>query len=325
MDGRRLSMRKNALSRRGKIAKLRAHMTGEKPLRSEGAELAVVLEELQRENQVREISGWDSGFAKLNGALDGLLPGLYVLIGPPGIGKTAFAKQLLDQTAERNRAPAIFFSFAGSKKELRIKTLARLSGLDHREIRRGSAYLLHWYGVPRLGGGDAGQLPPSWEKLKGTAEEAKVWLDETYLVECQQGWRMADIEAQAAEVTHITGREPALIVIDDCQRLGAHQQSLEARLPLVVEQAQRAAVNLRAPLIAVWPDLDANSGIPPQRWGERCPGADAVLVMEKDLKRSEKLSEPNQAMVVHIVKNRGGEKGRLAFDFQPGFSRFREA
>ena len=122
-------------------------------LRSEGADLDAVLDELQREQQVKEISGGDSGFANLNRALDGILPGLYLLIGPPGVGKTCFVKQLLDQVAERNHAPTIFFSFAESKTELRIRTLARLSGLDNREIRRGSAYLLHWYGVPRLGGG----------------------------------------------------------------------------------------------------------------------------------------------------------------------------
>ena len=45
--------------------------------------------------------------------------------------------------------PGIFFSFAERKKELRIKTLARLSGIENKEIRRGSAYLLHWYGMPK--------------------------------------------------------------------------------------------------------------------------------------------------------------------------------
>jgi|SRR5687767_1258103 len=294
-------------------------------LRSEGTELDAILDELQREQQVKEISGEDSGFANLNRALDGVLPGLYLLIGPPGVGKTCFAKQLLDQVAERNRAPTIFFSFAESKKELRIRTLARLSGLDNREIRRGSAYLLHWYGVPRLGGNEAEQLPPTWEKLKRMVEEARSWLDAIYLVECQRSWSVAQIESQVGEVIASTGSKPGLVVIDDCQRLGDLNQSMEARLPLIVEQVQQAAMNLKAPLIATWPDLDATSGVLPHRWNDRIPGADVVLTMEKDLERSQKLTEPNQAIVLHIVKNRGGEKGRLAFDFFPSFSRFKEA
>ena len=49
-----------------------------------------------------------------------------------------------------------------------------------------------------------------------------------------------------------------------------------------------------------------------------------LLVMQMDLEWSKKLTEPNQAIVLHIVKNRGGEKGKLAFDFFPSVSRFNE-
>ena len=150
------------------MVKLHRHSMAEKqPLQSEGEELDALLDELQAEHAVKEISGWDSGFTNLSRALDGILPGFYLLIGPPACGKTSFAKQLLDQVAMHNGVPGIFFSFAEQKKELRIKTLARLSGLETREIRRGSAYLLHWYGVPKRAGADASQLPPSWENLGG--------------------------------------------------------------------------------------------------------------------------------------------------------------
>ena len=293
----------------------------EKSLCSEGAELEDVLDELQREHRVEEISGWDSGFINLNRALDGIRSGLYLLIGPPGIGKTSFARQLLDQIAERNRVPAIFFSFVESKKELRIKTLARLSGLDNREIRRGSAYVLHWYGVPRLGGTEAAELPPSWEKLKRMAEEAKGWLDSVYLIECERNTSVEQIDAQVRE---ISGGEPPLVVIDDCQRLGSADQAEDARLLMVVEQLQTLATSCKTPLFATWPDLEGNAGLA-GRWSERIPDADGILVMQTDPARTQKLIEPNQAIVVHIVKNRGGEKCKLAFDFFPSFSRFQEA
>ena len=99
-------------------------------LESEGALLDAVLDELQREHAVKEIAGWDTGFANLSRALDGIQPGFYLLIGAPAIGKTSFAKQLLDQVAIHNRVTGMFFSFAETRKALRIKTLARLSGLD---------------------------------------------------------------------------------------------------------------------------------------------------------------------------------------------------
>ena len=108
------------LPKAGKVDKLAPEsMADKQPLQSEGEQLDRVLEELQRDQSVKEISGWETGFASLSRALDGILPGLYLLIGPPACGKTALAKQMLDKVAMHNRAPGIFFTFAESKEELR--------------------------------------------------------------------------------------------------------------------------------------------------------------------------------------------------------------
>lgn len=78
------------------------------------------------------------------------------------------------------------------------------------------------------------------------------------------------------------------------------------------------------PILAVWPDLREDRSLP-QTWSDNAPSADVILVMEVDLEQSRKLTEPNQAIILDIVKNRGGERGRLAFEFNPAFSRFLEA
>jgi replicative DNA helicase len=49
------------------------------------------------------------------------------------------------------------------------------------------------------------------------------------------------------------------------------------------------------------------------------------MVLQADSERTKKLTVPNQAVTLHIVKNRGGEKGKLAFDLLPAFARFAEA
>lgn len=304
-----------------KIAKLAPKAMADKtPLRSEGQQLAEILDDLERQSQVKEFSGWDTGFINLNRALDGLLPGLNLLIGTPALGKTSFAKQLLDQVAKHNARRGIFFSGAESKSELRSKTLARLSGVENREIRRGSAYLLHWYGVPKAHHATADQLAPSWEKLRRSAEDAKDWLNLIYLVEHVRSTTVQDIE-------ELVGRfDPApFVVIDDCQRLGDANQPLDARLPIVVEQLQELALNLKLPVLAIWPDLGGHSESAPQAWAEKVASADVIMVMEKDRDRTKQLTEPNQAVTLHIVKNRGGEKGQLAFDFYPAFAKFVEA
>ena len=291
---------------------------------SEGEQLESFLDELQREQQIKEIAGWETGFSHLSRALDGILPGLYLLIGPPACGKTSFAKQLLDQVAKHNTVPGVFFSFAERKKELRIKTLARLSGIENREIRRGSAYLLHWYGVPKAQHTELERLPPSWDKLKKSAEEAKTWLDLIYLIECGRDIDLRRIEDQIREVESIKGTDRVMVVIDDCQRLGNIEQKLTDRVALVVDELQRAAVSLQIPILAVCPDLREDRSSLPQMWSDRAPSADVILVMEIDLERTKKLIEPNQALTLHIIKNRGGEKGKLAFEFVPAFSKFTE-
>jgi len=294
------------------------------PLQSEAEQLESFLAELQKEQQIKDVAGWETGFLHLSRALDGILPGLYLLIGLPACGKTSFAIQLLCQVARQNNVPGIFFSFAERKKELRTKTLARLSEIENKEIRRGSAYLLHWYGVPKAQHTDLERLPPSWDTLKKSAEEAKTWLDLVYLIECDRDTNLKRMEDQIHEVQSIKGTDHIMVVIDDCQRLGNTEQKPTDRVALVVDELQRTAVSLRIPIVAVCPDLREDRSSLPQMWSDRAPGADVIVIMEIDLERTKKLIEPNQALTLNIIKNRGGEKGKLAFDFVPAFSKFVE-
>ncbi len=314
-----------ALSQAGKMANLcSSYMAAKYPIQSEGEQLESFLGELEKEHVVKEISGWKTGFANLDRALDGILPGLYLLIGPPACGKTSLAKQLLDQLVMHNNVTGVFFTLAETSKELRIKTLARLSGLESREIRRGSAYLLHWYGVPKAHYGDANELPPSWEKLKRSAREAKSWLDLTYIVECETNTDLREIEKYIGELRATANSEKIFVVIDDCQRLGQREQAFADRLPSIAEQLQESAVNLKIPVFAIWPNLGEIVEPQPRTWSEKVASPDVILVLEKDPERTKKLTEPNQALTLHIVKNRGSEKGKIAFDFFPAFSKFTE-
>ena len=79
---------------------------------SEGEELDSLLAQLEGVREVKEIAGFETGFPGLSRALNGLLPGLTLLIGPPGCGKTAFSKQLVDQVAQQNLVPGLFFAFS---------------------------------------------------------------------------------------------------------------------------------------------------------------------------------------------------------------------
>jgi replicative DNA helicase len=293
-------------------------------IQSEGEQLDALLADLQREHDIKEISGWECGFTNLSRALNGIIPGLYWLIGPPSCGKTSLSKQLLDQVIQHNSVPGIFFSFTEKKKELRIRTLSRLSGVENREIRRGSAYLLHWYGVPKAAHTDAERLPPGWEKLRRSAEEARNWLNLAYVIECDRRTTLQEIEDQIGAVKQMNSRDHVIVVIDDSHRLGLIDQPLEHRIGVVSDQLQGMAIDLNVAVIAVWPNLNHQDEALPQVWSDSVAGADVVLVMKQDTQQIRNLNEPNRRMTIHIVKNRGGERGALAFEFFPAFSRFVE-
>ena len=297
-------------------------MADVKPPISEAEELDSFLAGLEGGGKVREIAGWESGFAALNRVLNGISPGLYLLAGPPGCGKSAFAKQLLDQIARRNSVPAIFFAFSERKSDFRIRTLARLSGLESRDIRRGAGYLLHSYGVSKHQSADPNEMAPGWEKLKLVAEEARSWLDLIYIEECDERTTLNDIEQSVREVRELKKSESLMAVIDDSQRLGDTGLSLDARLPLVAERLEDLAMRLDIPVLATWPDLEPAQA--PQHWAERTAGANVVMVMREDAERKP-LSGSQHAIALHVVKNRGGEKAVLRFDFSPASAKFIEA
>jgi replicative DNA helicase len=292
-------------------------------LRSEGEALELFLAELESNRNVKQISGWTSGFENLDRALDGVLPGVYLCIGRPGSGKTSFARQLLDQVIQLNRIPGIFFSFSESAKDLRLKTLARLTGMETRELRRGSAYLLHWYGVPKRAGASE-ELPPSWEKVRMAAESARPWLDLTYIVECGRETAIETIEETVRAVMDRHAATGAMVIIDDSHRLAGNGAAADQRLSGVVDRLKDVARNMNAAVVAVWPDLSGNAEPEPAMWAERMPGADVVIVFEAN--RERKSPDPNQeGLILSIVKNRGGEKGKLGFDFFPPLGKFQEA
>lgn len=313
------------LSAKAQMDKLPTHMNDHINLPSEGALLDEFLDQLQREHAVKGISGLDTGFANLDSALDGLLPGLHLLIGAPSCGKTAFAKQLLDQVAMRNDVPVLFFSFAESLKELRIRTLSRLSGIESREIRRGSAYLLHWYGVPRLSDDQASELPASWEKLRRVAEEAKSWLNRVYLVQCGRETSAKDLESILDQAGQNHGSGSPLIVIDDSQRLNNSHHAIDNRLLLVAEELQQLATARSVPVIAVWPQLSRSDNPAPQLWSELVPSANTILFMEQEQTSTKSASETSQPIRLHVMQNRSGEKGLLRFEFCRPLSKFSES
>ena len=289
---------------------------------SEAEELDSLLDELSGDPSVQEIAGWRSGFAGLDRLLSGVLPGFSLLVGPPSCGKTTLAKQLCDQVAMLNAIPVAFCVLGERKLDLRVRTLARLSGLENREIRKGRSFVLHSYGVPKASAGET-DLPPSWRKLEVGAREARSWLSRIYLFAGSDKVGWSEIREHLAGVTRRANAGRIFVVIDDAQRLESREPDFHNRLLLIADQLHGLCQETELSLLAVWPDFEAQSSNV-WEWGEKVPGASVVMVMANDPERTQKLTEPNRAINLHIVKNREGESGTVALNFQPAFSCFTE-
>ena len=89
--------------------------------------------------EVKNMSGLNCGFDGLNEVLDGLTPGaLLLLSGDPGSGKSTFAKQLFDQTVEKEKTAGLYVTYGISRESLLLKTVSRLSGVAYKSLKRGS-------------------------------------------------------------------------------------------------------------------------------------------------------------------------------------------
>lgn len=144
------------------------------------------------------------------------------------------------------------------------------------------------------------------------------------MFESEHNSTVDEIEIQLTALRAHTQSQQMMIVIDDCQRLGRADQPVETRLQIIAEQLQQTALKFNLPVLATWTDLETGSGALAQRWGEKLASPDVVLVMERDSTRSHAIDELHQAITLHVVKNRGGEKGCLAYDFVAAFAAFTE-
>ena len=155
-------------------------------------------------------SSTPTGFAELDRrTAGGLYPGLYVMGGLPGAGKTTFCAQLADQISAAGR-DVLFFSLEMSRLEMISKSLARLCAQKH-----GTADALTALAI-RCGQG-AGLVREAAAEYRRTA-----------------AGRLSIIESEATTAAGIcdyvrgyiaAGNQPPTVIIDYLQLLAAGETS----------------------------------------------------------------------------------------------------
>lgn len=260
------------------------------------------LEELY-ERRDNPVVGLPTGYGQLDGMLNGLQPGAFILVGArPAMGKTSFALGMAMHAALASGRPVLIFSLEMSRLEITNRLLSMQGRVDGLRMRTG-----------KLSEGD-------WEKLSratGALSGAPIWIDDNPNV------TVMEIRSKARKLKAQLG-DLGLIVIDYLQlmtgRHGAESRQLE-----VAEMSRGLKIlarELEVPVVAL---AQLNRGL--ESRGEKRP-------MLSDLKESGSLEQDSDVVLflyrdevyhkdtqdqgiaeVSIAKHRAGPTGvaRLAF------------
>lgn len=264
--------------------------------------------------------GLPTGISKLDKLLGGLQPGIHLLAGEPGMGKTTFALQVAAHVA-RKGTPALFVSFEESEQRLALKAICQAAGLVMKRYADGL--------------GDPADVAKA-------AQEHGPALVRLHLMAGTRRTAPAHIKARALQVMHRHGAERCLIVVDYLQRWAAtvEPEALEMgdsqrrraymefrhTVSALVSELRELAFRLDSPLLVISSQNRSGQGDASltslKESGDLEYSADSAwfLVASKD----RPATPPARAVDLALEKNRYGDKGRVELIFKPDVGTFAE-
>jgi replicative DNA helicase len=278
----------------------------------------VVRDNFERISQIykegKRITGLSTGYHELDNMTSGLQPSeLIILAARPSMGKTAFALNLAENIAMRDKKAVAIFSLEMSKESLLLRLLSSDAKIDSHKFRTG-----------HLSREDGGKIPLSLNRLA----EASLWIDDSGSA------TVADINAKTRRI--MRDKKLSLVVVDYLQLLAAHGRfgnrneevssitrglkalAKELKLPvLVLSQLSRASEKEdRLPMLS---DLRESGAIEQD--------ADVVMFIHRPnfYKKSDEVTpEERSETNLIIAKQRNGPTDTIRFVFQGSFTRFEQ-
>ena len=250
--------------------------------------------------------GLQTGFLDLD-EKHGFRPGdLVVLAARPGMGKTAFALNLIERVALKEKKSALFFSLEMPNDQIMLRLLASHARIPHDALRRG-----------RFSSQERQRLTVS----AGNFRSAAIFIDDSSQPS------LAQIRAKARRLRRDGKLD--LIVVDYLQLLNARAESRQNEIALISRTLKSIAKDLRVPLLALAQlnrKAEERSDHKPMLSDLRESGAieqdaDMVLMLMREEYYQETEDNRDKAQVI-IAKNRHGSTGDFTLRFTKKFMRF---
>ena len=265
----------------------------------------------RREATGSSIMGLPTGFGRLDDLLNGLEPGLLILAGRPGMGKTTLANLIGAKVAETG-VPVLYVSYENSRDSLILKHLCRLSGIPETKVRRGLA-------DPVVLGVMAQQFGAKAASL--------------YYIEATAGTTVESIRAQGLQLRRRHNSDSCLVIVDYLQKMAptAGFDGLRENVGAIASQLRDLSRSLNAPVLALaslnragYEEGKMAGMANLKESGEIEYGADVVMLLNEGKSDGPPMGD-GKPVTLRIAKNRGGEAGTdVALVFRPSTGDFRE-
>ncbi len=261
------------------------------------------------------VQGLPTGIARLDDLVNGLNEGLYLLGGPPGIGKTTLAWQIAAHVT--HEAPVLFVTFEHSATNLTLKALCAKAGLNPQEVQRGRADL---------------------DTLRQAAIAWQPVAQRLALLEGNSRLTVAQVRAQALQAMHRHDATRCLVLVDYLQLWAKVAENLQGafqvreRVEMLGGALRELAMRLRSPVVAL-SSQNRSAGNYGQGKGSTALDslkesgdleytADIVLFLTEAKER--KAMPPARAVDLTVAKHRHGDTGKIALIFRPDVGTLRE-
>jgi replicative DNA helicase len=255
------------------------------------------------------LTGVATGFHDLDQKTSGLQPSdLIIVAGRPSMGKTAFAMNVVEQAAIKEKLAVAVFSMEMPAEQLTMRMLSSLGRIDQHKVRTG-----------KLGDDDWPRLTSALELLNST----EIYIDDTPALtptdlraRCRRLKREKNlglVVVDYLQLMQVPGtKENRATEISEISR-GLKALAKEIRVPLVALSQLNRSLEQRQDKRPVMSDLRESGAIEQD--------ADVILFIYRDEVYNEDSKDKGKAEII-IGKQRNGPIGKVTLTFLGQHTRF---